>query len=411
MDTTVSHAAQPAVDTVGMITFLRELIRARSVHDPHDRASGEGAAAALVVGRMREFGWEPEVSEVAPGRPNVIATIDGGGGPGPVLAFEGHTDVVTEGDLREWTVDPYGAEVRDGRVYGRGSADMKAGLAAMIYAVAALRASGPFPGSVKVCAFADEEGMMTGAKHACATGALDGVDGVIVCEPEAGEICAVAKGALRLRVDLTGKMAHGAMPQHGRNPLPALGRLLDGIGGLQDALQSRLGVHEHLGPLYLTPTAAVAGTAAQLNVIPRSASAYLDVRTIPGAVHGDIVRQVGELAARACREGEGITHSVTVIDDRPPVDTPLDHPVVACLAAAHEEVTGSPARYGGVPGTTDGTILTRDAGLATVVYGPGGKWIAHQADEYVEISDVETCARVYASAALRFLTRGTREAA
>ena len=99
-----------------------------------------------------------------------------------------------------------------------------------------------------------------------------------------------------------------------------------------------------------------------------------------------------------------VSAAVTILDDRPPVETPVEHPVVACLAAAHAEVTGSPARYGGVPGTTDGTILARDAGLAIVVYGPGGKWIAHKADEYVEISDVETCARVYASAALRFLT-------
>jgi succinyl-diaminopimelate desuccinylase len=92
-----------------------------------------------------------------------------------------------------------------------------------------------------------------------------------------------------------------------------------------------------------------------------------------------------------------------VIDDRPPVDTPLSHPVVSCLAQAHEAVTGSPAVYGGVPGTTDGTILSRDAGLATVVYGPGGKWIAHQADEFVEVADVERCARVYIEAARRFL--------
>jgi succinyl-diaminopimelate desuccinylase len=395
-------APSPDIDAAGMIAFLRELVQVRSVHDPRDPASGESAAAALVQAKMREFGWEPEVSEVAPGRPNVIATVDGGGGPGPVLAFEGHTDVVTEGDLSEWTVDPYGAEVRDGRVYGRGSADMKAGLAAMMYAVAALQAAGPFPGTVKVCALADEEGMMLGAKHASRSGALAGVAGVIVCEPEAGEVCAVAKGALRLRVDLTGKMAHGAMPQHGRNPLPALGRLLAGLGGLQQELQDQLGSHEHLGPLYLTPTVAVAGAPAQQNVIPRVASAYLDVRTIPGAAHDDIIRRVSELAAAACDDGIG--SAVTVIDDRPPVDTPVGHPVVAALAAAHAEVTGTPARYGGVPGTTDGTILTRDAGLATVVYGPGGKWIAHQADEFVEISDVETCARVYARAALRFLS-------
>jgi succinyl-diaminopimelate desuccinylase len=401
---TVPEMTVPAIDVPAMIAFLRDLVRVRSVYDPDAApATGEAAVAALVAARMREFGWEPRVSEAAPGRPNVIAAIDGGGGPGPVLAFEGHTDVVTEGDASQWTVPPFSAEVRDGRVYGRGAADMKAGLAAMMYAVAAVGAAGPFPGTIMVCALADEEGMMLGAKHACATGALDGVDGAIICEPEAGEVCAVSKGALRLRVDVTGAMAHGAMPAHGRNPVPALGQFLAAVASLEADLQRRHPAHEHLGPVYLTPTVVTAGAPAQLNVIPATASGYLDVRTIPGVAHATVVALVADLATRACRGFAGLSAAVTVLDDRPPVETPADHPVVACLAAAHAEVTGSAARYGGVPGTTDGTILARDAGLATVVYGPGGKWIAHQADEYVEISDVETCARVYASAALRFL--------
>lgn len=384
-----------AIDVQEMIGFLRELVRVRSVAE-----TGEAAAAALVEARMRAFGWSPAVTEVAPGRPNVIALVDGGGGPGPTLAFEGHTDVVTEGSLADWTVDPYGAELRDGRVYGRGSADMKAGLAAMIYAVAALQDAGPFPGSVLVCALADEEGMMLGAKQACASGVFDGVDGVIVCEPEDGEVCAVAKGALRLRVSFAGKMAHGAMPLHGRNPLPALGRLLSAAGALQERLQEEHGEHEHLGAVYLTPTVASGGVASQVNVIPGSAEVYFDVRTIPGCDHASIVAAVSSLAREA---GGEVVASVTVIDDRPPVDTPVSHPVVAALAYAHEAVTGSPARYGGVPGTTDGTILSRDAGLATVVYGPGGKWIAHQADEFVLVDEVERCAHVYLAAARRFL--------
>ncbi len=213
----------------------------------------------------------------------------------------------------------------------------------------------------------------------------------------------MSKGALRLRVDVTGAMAHGAMPAHGRNPVPALGQFLAAVASLEADLQRRHPAHEHLGPVYLTPTVVTAGAPAQLNVIPATASGYLDVRTIPGVAHATVVALVADLATRACRGFAGLSAAVTVLDDRPPVETPADHPVVACLAAAHAEVTGSAARYGGVPGTTDGTILARDAGLATVVYGPGGKWIAHQADEYVEISDVETCARVYASAALRFL--------
>ena len=98
-----------------------------------------------------------------------------------------------------------------------------------------------------------------------------------------------------------------------------------------------------------------------------------------------------------------LTHEV--IDDRPAVETPVDHAVVRALVAAHERVHGEPPPYGGVPGATDGTILTRDAGLATVVYGPGGKWIAHQADEHVEVADVIACANVYAEAARLFLTQ------
>ena len=387
------------LDVPGMIGFLRELVRARSLAEV-----GESAAAELVAAKMRSFGWDPAVTEVAPGRPNVIARVDGGGGPGPVLAFEGHTDVVTEGDVAAWSVDPYGAELRDGRVYGRGAADMKSGLAAMIYAVAALQAAGPFPGSILVCALADEEGMMLGAKHACATGALRGVDGVIVCEPEEGEICAVAKGALRLRVTITGKMSHGAMPAHGRNPLPAVGLLLARAGELQERLQAQYAAHEHLGPLYLTPTVVTGGTASQINVIPGIAELSFDQPTERGATQADIVAAVRELATLACAEaGDGVTAAVSVIDDRPPVDTPTSHPIVECLAFAHKAVTGSAPVYGGVPGTTDGTILTRDGGLATVVYGPGGKWIAHQADEFVAVEDVARCARVYIEAARRFL--------
>lgn len=90
--------------------------------------------------------------------------------------------------------------------------------------------------------------------------------------------------------------------------------------------------------------------------------------------------------------------------DRPPVDVPVTDPVVAALAAAHRTVTGEEPVYGGVPGSTDGTVLTHWGGIPSVVYGPGGKWIAHQADEYVEIDEIVRCTRVFAEAARRFLT-------
>jgi len=389
------------VDHDAVVSLTRDLVRLRTVHDP-ERGGCEAPAAELVAETMRGFGWTPRITEVAPGRPNVVAVVEGGGGAGRTLAFEGHTDVVTEGDPDRWSVDPFGGEIRDGRLYGRGSADMKSGVAAMLYGVRALQLAGPFPGRVVVCALVDEEGLMLGAKHFAATPLAATVDGAIICEPEEGEICICAKGAIRLRVDLLGAMAHGAMPQHGRNPVAALGRMLVAVAEEQRRLQAEHGRHEHLGEIYLTPTVARAGSVEQINVIPARASLCLDVRTVPGVDHAALVRRIEELAARAGAPYD-VTAEVAVLDDRPCVDLPREHPLVRALAGAHEAVCGEQARYGGVPGATDGTILTRDAGIPTVVYGPGGKWIAHQADEFVETIDIVRCARVYADAAHRFL--------
>lgn len=394
------------VDEQAVVEFTRDLVRIRSVHEPqHGR--GEAEVAALVADRMRSFGWSPEVIEVAPGRPNVVAVVEGGGGEGPTLAFEGHTDVVTEGDAADWTVDPYGGEIRDGRLYGRGSADMKSGVAAMIYAVRALEQTGPFPGRVTLCVLADEEGLMLGAKHFAASPAAAAVDAAIIGEPEEGEICIAAKGAIRLQIELTGAMAHGAMPQHGRNPVASTGTLLGALAAYQRQLQSELGSHDHLGPPYVTPTVIHAGSVDQINVIPARATVCVDIRTVPDLDHETVVAVVTKLAEASATE-DRVTAEVTVVDDRPAVEIDVGHPVVVALAAAHEAVTGEPARYGGVPGATDGTILTRDAGIPTAVYGPGGKWIAHQADEYVEVADIVRCAHVYAEAADRYLRGGAR---
>ena len=392
----------PEVDPDSLIDFVRRLVRIPSVNRPAEGLSEQPAAEA-VVAEMRSFGWEPEVEEVAPGRPNVVCVVEGGL-PGPTLMFEGHTDVVTEGDRAEWTHDPFGAEIVEGRLYGRGAADMKSGLAAMIHATAAVAGAGPFPGRILLGALCDEEEMMIGVKHFVARGYCEGVDGVIVCEPEEGEICAVSKGAIRLRIDAQGRMAHGAMPDQGANPLAALIHLGGGLAALEEELQGEVGVHPHLGRVFVTPTVVRGGSFIQMNVIPAEAAMAVDVRTVPALDHGLVLERIGALAAEA-GAATGVELTVEVVDDRPSTDTPEDSPVVRALVAAHERVTGRPAVFGGVPGSTDGTILWRDGGLDTVVYGPGGKWIAHQVDEYVEVDAVIEAARVYVAAALEFLNR------
>ncbi|AFU02233.1 M20 family metallopeptidase [Nocardia brasiliensis] len=394
-------ALDAAIDEPELIEFTRDLVR---THSLTEAGRGERAVADFLLTKIREWGWQPEFFD-ADGRPNIAVTLSGGGGPGPTLAFEGHMDVVTEGDPGQWTVDPYGGEIRDGKLYGRGSADMKSGVAAMLYGTRALQLTGPFPGRIRLLLLADEEGMMSGAKAAVAQGFVRDVDGVVCCEPEGDEVCPVSKGAIRLRVDFTGVMSHGAMPWQGRNTLPAMARAVLGLEALEHRLVQEAGSRPPLGAPSITPTVVRAGTADQLNTISGVSSMFLDVRTIPGVDHETLLKNIGECVDNAAR-GCGIGSAVTVIDDRPWISTDPDAPLVTALVRAHEIVNGVRPELGAVPGTTDGTILTCRANIPSVVYGPGGKWIAHMADEYVEVRDLKRYALTYAVAAQDFLRGG-----
>ncbi|MFE0100743.1 M20 family metallopeptidase [Streptomyces sp. NPDC059009] len=392
-----------APDIEAAVSFAQALVRLRTV-DAAGATEVERPAVALVRRLFDDFGWPCEVTEIAPGRPNVVAVVEGGGGLGPTLMFEGHVDVVTEGDPADWSVDPYGGEIRDGRLWGRGAADMKSGVAAMIHGVRALQRAGPFPGRIVVGVLCDEEGLMLGAKAFAASALARRVDAVIVCEPEGYEVCASARGGIRLRLDLDGAMAHGAMPQQARNPLVAAARVVDSLARAQEWARDRYGTHTRAGSVTVTPTVVRGGDPDQFNVIPAHAVVGVDVRTMPGADHDELIETVREFSAEAAA-GAGVSVRLTVVDDRPAIELPETHPVVTALVDAHRRVHGTPPPFGTVPGTTDGTVLTRDAGLPTVVYGPGGKWIAHQKDEYVEVHEIGEYARVYAHAAREYLTR------
>ncbi|MGH7760664.1 MAG: M20 family metallopeptidase [Candidatus Dormibacteraceae bacterium] len=379
-----------------LIAFLQDLVRASSQYLP-DAGRSEAPAAELIVRQMRSWGWEPEVWEVEPGRPNVVATIDGGR-PGGTLLLEGHTDVVSEGDSSKWAHPPYGGEIVEGRLYGRGSADMKGGVAAMLFAARALYLARPFPGRVVVAALVDEEGMMIGVKDFVASGRARGLDAAIICEPEEREVCIAQKGAIRVRVTSWGRMAHGAMPQHGLNPIPPLVAFVQRAAELQEELQHANGEHPYVGWDYITPTVVVANRPEQLNVIPDRAFVWLDIRTTPATDHAELLARLRSIL--------GQNLELDVIDDRPSTETAKDHPLVRAVVEAHKAVYGETPAFGGVPGSTDGTILWRDAGIPIVTYGPGGKWIAHQVDEYVEVEEVVRAAEVYVEAARRFLSLG-----
>lgn len=394
------------LDADGMLAFLAELVRTPSVFLPGMPGANEERAARLVHGLLSEWGLRPLWDEVAPGRPNVIADLPGRLGGGPTLIFEGHTDVVTPGDRAAWHYDPFGAVVEGRRMYGRGTADMKAGVAAMLFAVRALQLAGaPFAGRIRLLVPVDEEGLMLGIKHIVARGHADGAAGAIICEPEEREVCVAHKGSLRLRLLAYGRIAHGAMPEEGVNALAAMVRLLGRIIELEARQQAEHGTHPLLGKPYITPTIArapLSGDASQINCLPDQCDAFLDIRSLPSQRHAELIARIEAIMAELCGEFPAYRYAVELVDDRPATEIAADHPLVRAVAGAHGRVYGAAPAYGGVPGATDGVILARDRQIPVVVYGPGNKRIPHQPDEFVDLDEVVQAARVYVAAALAF---------
>lgn len=394
--------ALAALDERALIAFLVALVRIPSVYDP-EAGTTEEPAARFVFEQLQRWGWAPRWELAAPGRPNVIATRHGVR-PGPHLLLVGHTDVVTPGHRDAWTYDPFGGEVVDGKLFGRGSADMKAGLVAALFAARAVEQSGaPFTGRLTLAFVADEEGLMTGIKHFVAHGHADDATGALVCEPEGGWVCIAQKGALRVQVTARGRMAHGAMPESGANPVAAVGEFLSRVKSLERDLQDETGEHEYLGKVYLTPTVVAGGSRPQMNVIPATSVACLDIRTTPLTPHPVVLDRLQQVALGVAQDGDGCALDLEVLEERPPTATDPADPLVAAVVAAHAAEHGATPPFGGVPGATDGTILWRERGIPIVTYGPGDVTVPHQADEFVRLADVLASARVYVRALLNYL--------
>jgi succinyl-diaminopimelate desuccinylase len=394
------------IDADELIALTRDLVRIPSVVRPGDPTATEAAVAAHVERWLSTEGFEVEVHEVAPGRPNVLASI-GASSAGPTLLLEGHTDVVTEGNPREWSHPPFGGDLVDGRIYGRGSADMKSGLAAAMIAAAAIKRSGArLGGRLVVGALVDEEGDMLGARHLCTTALGRELSAAIICEPEQNELCLEQRGVVWARVTVRGRMAHGAMPEAGINPITALAALLGEVPALERRLRRLCRKSPHLRPPTVTPTVVLspAQGVPQSNVIPSAAQATLDVRLTPGPDADAVAKEIDVACQRAMEACPGATVEWQPVNGfRLATRVERSEPLVRAMVRGVRQATGRSARFGGVPGSTDGTILRTTLGIPIVTCGPGHRLIPHQVDEYVEVTELVDAARIYVASALNFL--------
>lgn len=402
------RAALAQIDEAELVALTRDLVRIPSVVRPGEPDATEAAVAEHVERWLVKEGLNVEIQPVAPGRPNVVAWL-GDQEDGPSLLLEGHTDVVTEGDPSEWRYPPFSGELADGRIWGRGAADMKGGLAAAMIAAAAIKRSGvALGGRLVVGALVDEEGDMRGVEHLCTTPIGRQLSAAIICEPEQNQLCLEQRGVVWARVLIRGRMAHGAMPEAGVNPITGLAALLRQAPRLERRLRRLCRRTRYLRPPTVTATVVRAPVHGwpQSNVIPSAAQATLDIRLTPGPDEAAVSAEIERACRAAAKSAPGLSVEWQPLNGfRLATTVGRGEPLVRAMMTAVRQATGRRAVLGGVPGSTDGTILHMRLGIPIVTCGPGSRLIPHQVNEYVETSELVNAAMIYVASALNFLDR------
>ena len=343
-------------------------------------------AAEAVAAHMRKLGLDVHLQEAAPGRPNVIGVLDGSS-PGRSLMFCGHIDTVGVEGMRS----PFDPREIDGRLYGRGSQDMKGGIAAMIDAARVASERGLRAGRLIVAVVVDEEYESIGADALVREWSADAG---VVTEPTDLKIGVAHKGFAWLEIETRGRAAHGSRPADGVDAIVRMGRVLGQLEALDRQLQSR-SPHPKLGVASLH--ASIIAGGRELSSYPDICRLQMERRTIPGESESTPEEEVRNCLERLRAEDATFESAARVNFARPPYEIAEDHPVPDALGRA-ARATGVNATRVGMSFWTDAAVLGA-AGTPSVLFGPGGAGL-HSTEEYVTIAEVIACRDVLATLAL-----------
>ncbi len=387
----------PYLDRDALVRLTADLVN----HDSEAPPGREEGVARFVVDRLRRLGFEAGVDPVAPDRANAIGRLRGAGGGGaPTLAFNGHLDVVPSGEAA-WTSPPFAAEVRDDRLYGRGAADMKGGIAAAVHAVEILQAAKvTLRGDLLFALDADEEVNNIGLKKMLGDRVFAGVSACIIGEPTSLDIAVGHRGVAGVKAVFAGSATHAAQARRGVNAVEHACRFVQKVDELGKA-KLREKDHPLLGPSLVTPTLIHGGF--RVNVVPSRCELHLDLRMIPGESLDTALAELSTLAEGLRREIPSLDVSFHPTTYCPPGLTDAGHPVVAALRQAASGVPGAEGRIKGFEASGELSMITEGSGTPAVFFGPGGIAQAHTVDEFVEVEQLEKAALVYARAFALYL--------
>jgi len=349
--------------------------------DTRNPPGREIECATYLGNLLTDAGIEVEAHEFAKDRTSLVARLKGSGEK-PPICFAGHIDVVPLG-AKPWSVDPFGAEIIDGKLYGRGTTDMKAGIAAFVHTALKLAGEGRTGQADMVMAIcAGEETGCEGSFHLSDIGALGEAGSVVICEPTSNYPLVGHKGALWLRVATTGKTAHGSMPEQGDNAIYKAAR---SISKLAD-FDFNIAPHDLLGKSTLNVGMVSGGL--NLNSVPDHSEFTVDIRTLP--------EQDGDKILSGIQSYLGADNHIESLVNVGGIHTPHDDPWIQEVFQIMEGILGEPMEPRGAPYFTDAAALKPAYGdPPTIILGPGEMKMAHQTDEYCPLAHIDQAVEIY----------------
>ena len=358
------------------VELTSRLIRFDTVNPP----GRELECARYLESILSQAGFRTQLVPMGEERASLVARR-GKSGRGKPIVFTGHIDVVPLG-TRPWASDPFAGQVSDGRILGRGSSDMKGGVAAFVVAAIEEAARVEEEAEVVLLITAGEETGCEGASSIVRAGLQGKAGALVVCEPTANVPYVGHKGALWLKAIAQGKTAHGSMPEQGDNAVYKAARAVERLS----CFDFRCERHPQLG----APTLNVGMFHGGLNInsVPDRAEVQIDLRTIPAVDHAELRRRILEQMKEDLQ--------LETLIDLPGIWTSPEDPWVQRVGAIVSRVTGEPARVGTATYFTDASVLTPAMeGAPTLVLGPGEPTLAHQTDEWCGVERVRQATEIY----------------
>lgn len=356
------------------ISILQEIVRINSVN------GNEREVAEYLKQLLSRYGIEGKMVSYSDGRDNLVASFENGYQK-KVLGLSGHMDVVSAGDESAWIYPPFAAEIHENRLYGRGTTDMKSGLAAMVIAMIELKESGQtFNGTVKLLATVGEEIGELGSEQLTKEGYVDDLDGLIIGEPTNYNLMYTHMGSINYTVISHGKEAHSSMPQEGYNAINHLNEFITKVNEKMNRI-----AEEFQNPVLGQPihNITVISGGNQVNSIPSQARLQGNIRSIPEFSNEKTIALLQEII-NELNEGAKYQLELKIDYNKIPVKADPDSHLIRCIQEQFEQ----PLPLVGAAGTTDAAEFTKSShAFDFVVFGPGVVTLPHQINEYVEIDN------------------------